>query len=362
MPTNSLTALGETLSTHIDLSKSRMETLVLLITGMIGSRTVNLSHVASERGSAAKPASTYRRFQRFFQHVDAGEDWAARLIISLLGIVGVRTLCLDRTNWKLGSKDINVLVLAVVTRRHRVPLMWTFLDGPGSSSTAQRIDLMQRYMRTFRATSIRYLLADREFIGAEWMYFLKENNIPFVIRVKKDMIVTLEDGRRFALSSLLRRTRKKHRIRAAFELPEKQGLLWLDFAAKKLTDGQWLIVAASRDGHHALKVYRERWSIECLFGDSKTRGLNMEDTGLTIHRRLSLLLAIVAIAMAWSSKTAAIALGCKKPPRKNHGYFAKSWFRTGFDMLRNFLRAGSEQAFQPWSRLNRKSALRWRVV
>ena len=54
-------ALIEKLSAHIDLSKSRMETLILLIVGMIGSRTVNLSHVASERGSVVQPASTYRK-------------------------------------------------------------------------------------------------------------------------------------------------------------------------------------------------------------------------------------------------------------------------------------------------------------
>jgi len=362
MTTTSFDALSERLSAHIDLSKSRMETLVMLITGMIGSRTVNLSHVASERGAAAKPASTYRRLQRFFQHVQADEDWAARLVASLLGIVGPRTLCLDRTNWKLGKTDINVLVLAVVTRRHRVPLMWTFLDGPGSSSTAQRIDLMQRYLAIFGVASIKRLLGDREFIGAEWMNFLNENNVPFVIRIKKDMCVILDDGRRFALSSLLRRTRKTQRIRGALELPDKQGQLRLDFAAKKISKGEWLIVAANKDGHHALKAYRQRWSIECLFGDSKTRGLNMEDTGLTDTRKLSMLLAIVAIAMAWSSKTAAIALGTNKPPRKNHGYFAKSWFRTGFDLLRNFLRAGDEDAFKPWKRIVHPSSPSGRVV
>jgi len=362
MTITSSDALALTLSTHIDLSKSRMETLVLLITGMIGARTVNLSHVASERGSRAKPASTYRRLQRFFQHVQPGEDWAARLIVSLLWITGQRVLCLDRTNWKLGSKDINVLVLAVVTRRHRVPLMWTFLDGPGNSSTAQRVDLMQRYLAIFGAASVKRLLGDREFIGVEWMNFLNENNVPFVIRVKQGMCVILEDGRRFALSSLLRRTKRTQRIRAALELPDKQGLLRLDFAAKKIGRGEWLIVAANKDGHHALKAYRQRWSIECLFGDSKTRGLNMEDTGLTIARKLSLLLSIVAIAIAWSSKTAAIELRTNKPPKKNHGYFAKSWFRTGFDMLRNFLRAGNDEAFRPWLRISRKSAPRLRVV
>lgn len=362
MTTTSFDALGEKLSSHIGLSKSRMETLVMLITGMIGSRTVNLSHVASERGAAAKPASTYRRLQRFFQHVQAEGDWAARLVVSLLGIVGPRTLCLDRTNWKLGKTDINVLVLAVVTRRHRVPLMWTFLDGPGSSSMAQRIDLMQRYLAIFGAASIKRLLGDREFIGAGWMNFLNENNVPFVIRIKKDMCVILDDGRRFALSSLLRRTRKTQRIQGALELPDKQGQLRLDFAAKKISKGEWLIVAANKDGHHALRAYRQRWSIECLFGDSKTRGLNMEDTGLTDIRKLSMLLAIVAIAMAWSSKTAAIALGTNKPPKKNHGYLAKSWFRTGFDMLRNFLRAGHEDAFKPWKRIKRHSTRTPRVV
>jgi len=362
MTTTSLDALGERLSAHIDLSKSRMETLVMLITGMIGARTVNLSHVASERGAVAKPASTYRRLQRFFQYTKAEGDWAARLIVSLLGIIGPRTLCLDRTNWKLGKTDINVLVLAVVTRRHRVPLMWTFLEGPGSSSTAQRIDLMQRYLAIFGAVSIKRLLGDREFIGAEWMNFLNENNVPFVIRIKKDMCVVLDDGRRFTLSSVLRRTRKTQRIRGALELPDKQGHLCLDFAAKKISKGEWLIVAANKDGHHALKAYRQRWSIECLFGDSKTRGLNMEDTGLTNTRKLSMLLAIVAIAMAWSSKTAAIAFGTKKPPKKNHGYLAKSWFRTGFDLLRNFLRADDQDAFKPWRRINRQSPRLRRVV
>ncbi len=362
MTTNTFDALSERLSSHIDLSKSRMETLILLIVGMIGSRTVNLSHVASERGSAAQPASTYRRLQRFFQHVRPGEDWAARLIPSLLGLTGQRILCLDRTNWKLGKKDINILVLAVVTERHRVPLMWTFLNGPGSSSTIERIDLIQRYLEMFGAASIKHLLADREFIGAQWMNYLNENNVPFVIRMKQDMCIRLEDGRRFALASLLRKTKKNRRIRGALELPDKQGHLPLTFAAKKIGKGDWLIVAANRDGHRALKAYRRRWSIECLFGDSKTRGLNMEDTRLTDIRKLSLLLAIVAIAMAWSSKTAAIALGTNKPPKKNHGYFAKSWFRTGFDMLRNLLRAGSQTALEPWRRIKRKPVRKFRVV
>ena len=47
-----IAALADLLSRHVDLSKSRRETVALAVVGMIGARTINLAHVASERGSA----------------------------------------------------------------------------------------------------------------------------------------------------------------------------------------------------------------------------------------------------------------------------------------------------------------------
>lgn len=281
MTTKLPAVLMERLSPHIDLSKSRLETLGLLITGMISARTVNLSHVASERNAPAKVDSTYRRFQRFFQHVVAGEDWAARLIVALLGVSGAWTLCIDRTNWKIGSNDVNILMLALVTRRHRVPLMWSLLDGPGNSSTAERIALMDRYTALFGAGSVKMLLADRELIGGEWLRYLKRNNVPFTIRLKASMTVITEGGQRLRLSTLLKKTRGAHDFKAALPGGDDHEPPALGFAAKRIKDGELLVVASSKDAHRALTVYRKRWSIECLFGDTRTRGLNFEDTRLT---------------------------------------------------------------------------------
>lgn len=350
MTTKFPAVLTERLSSHIALSKSRLETLALLITGMIEARTVNLSHIASERGTTVKHASTYRRLQRFFQHVEPGEDWAAHLIVALLGVTKPWFVCLDRTNWQIGSKDVNILVLALVTRRHRVPLMWTLLDGPGNSSTAARIALMDRYLALFGAGSVKMLLADREFIGGEWLRYLKKNNVPFAIRLKANMTVITKEGQRLSLSTLLRKTRGAHSFEAALPGDGENEPLVLGCAAKRLKGGELLIVATSKDAYHALTVYRKRWSIECLFGDAKTRGLNVEDTRITQARKLALLLAILAIAIAWSSITAAKLIGRGAMPRKSHGYLAKSWFRTGFDTLRNRLRHDPENAVKPWLR------------
>ncbi|WP_413204218.1 hypothetical protein [Rhodospirillum sp. A1_3_36] len=141
-----LTTLLQTLSAHVRLGKTRLETLSLLIVGVISTRTVNLSHIAVERPGRALVASTYRRLQRFFQHGQLDDDWVVSLVVRLIGSRPPCVLCLDRTNWKLGRHDMNFLVLAVTTRRFRVPLMWTVLEHGGSSDTADRIALIKRYI------------------------------------------------------------------------------------------------------------------------------------------------------------------------------------------------------------------------
>lgn len=203
-----LAPLLETLRPHFDLSKTRLETLAVLLVGLANGRTVNLSHLASQFPGGAQHGSNYRRLQRFFQFVQLDGDSAARLVVRMLNLERPKLLALDRTNWKLGARDVNVLVLAIVTRRFRVPLMWVLLNHAGNSATAQRIALIKRYLKLFGASSIQALLADREFIGAEWMEFLIENNVPFAIRIKEDMLIRLEDGSLRQFRTLLRKHKR----------------------------------------------------------------------------------------------------------------------------------------------------------
>jgi hypothetical protein len=343
-----ITALTSTLSPHVPLSKTRLETLCLLIVGVISARTVNLSHIASERAGDVLVASTYRRLQRFFQYVALPEDWSARLVVQLLGVSGPWHLCLDRTNWKIGKRDVSILMLAIVTRRFRVPLMWTVLDKAGCSNSGERVALMRRYLALFGAGSIRLLLADREFIGLKWLNFLDENGVAFAIRVKAGMNIDTEDGRNLSLRSLLAKCRGARKFRATFPRQGEVAALTLSFAAKRVKGGELLIVASNVTDQNTLNAYRRRWSIECLFGDAKTRGLNLEDTRLQIAAKLSLLLAIVALAIAWTNKTASTLIGRGKLKRKTHGHYAKSWFRTGFDEVRRLLRGDPHAAIEPW--------------
>jgi Transposase DDE domain len=361
MSHRAITALQGKLRPHTGLGKSRLETLCQIIVGMISARTVNLSHIASERPGVALIASSYRRVQRFFQHVHLAPDWSAPLVIRLLGLRGPWRLALDRTQWKVGAKDVNILMLAVITPRFRVPLMWSLIDGAGCSDSDTRIALMQRYLAIFGAESVELLLADREFVGVRWLRFLNDNNIPFAVRLKEKLIVTTEDGRALPLRSILRTCQGKRGFRADLSR-ERARPLALNFAAKRIKDGELLIVVSNTAARTALDAYKHRWAIECLFGDAKTRGLNLEDTRLTDPRKLGLLLALVALALAWAGRTASLLLGRHAPKRKSHGYFAKSWFRTGFDHLRRLLRTDPSAAVLPWQTIPRNPLKNRRVV
>jgi hypothetical protein len=76
MESRLITTLSQFLAPLVDLGKARLETLAMLTLGMISARTVNLSNIAPERGiSGVQIASTYRRLQRFFQHVRLPSPW-----------------------------------------------------------------------------------------------------------------------------------------------------------------------------------------------------------------------------------------------------------------------------------------------
>jgi hypothetical protein len=73
-------------------------------------------------------------------------------------------------------------------------------------------------------------------------------------------------------------------------------------------------------------------------------------------------MGLVALAIAWAARTAKDRLGTRWPRRKAHGYLAKSWFRTGFDLIRNRLRSDPMQAVKPWRRIGALTNGKRRVV
>ena len=98
-----------------------------LISAIIRSRSVNMQKVAENIEGTAKTESNYRRIQRLFKEQEVDYDMTARLLSTILPDDEQWILTMDRTNWKLGKSNINLLVLAVAHEGMAIPLLWKFL-------------------------------------------------------------------------------------------------------------------------------------------------------------------------------------------------------------------------------------------
>lgn len=150
-----------------DLHLSRIRLISLFITALCKVKSVNFVKVSAGFASPSLASSCLRRIQRFMAEAELPMKIVSLLIFSILPISGRLILVMDRTNWKFGQKNINILMLGVSYRNIAIPLMFRMLDKQGNSSTAERISLMRDFMDWFGRDSIDCLLADREFVGVK---------------------------------------------------------------------------------------------------------------------------------------------------------------------------------------------------
>ena len=180
MRDNPINALRETLRCGFAFRKSRLESLCVLVFGVFVARTVNLSHLACHFPGRARSSSNYRRLQRFFEQVDFDYDRLAEFLVAMMGLqAGPWRLTMDRTNWRLGRRDVNILMIGIVNRAIAIPVCWRVLDKAGNSNTKERIAILEHVLRLFGVDKIASLLADREFIGDAWLAWLQEKPSPF---------------------------------------------------------------------------------------------------------------------------------------------------------------------------------------
>jgi len=239
----------------------------------------------------------------------------------------------------LAGANINILVLAISYRKISVPIMWSFLDHKGNSNIEQRTCLIQRFIALFGRECIAGLLADREFVGDQWLRWLDINGIPFVIRVRENMEIGRVRGELTTANHLVHGLKPGEKI-ALLEkrrITQTPRAIKLHVAACRNKKGELVVVVTNRIPEEALEHYKIRWEIECLFSCLKTRGFNFESTHITSKHKIDTMLSILAIAFAWAYKIGEwnnelIPIKLKKHMRKS-----VSIFRYGLDAIRSYL-------------------------
>jgi len=283
--------------------------------------------------------SAYKRLQRFIQEVIMTPDRLAYLIAAIMALDkrSPWRLVFDRTNWKFGKKHINILFLAICRDRLSIPLFFVFLKDKksGNSNQQDRINLIEKFTKTFGKKCIGLIMGDREFIGCIWLNYLNKQSIPFCVRLKEGwQKVSLPSGQMVEVKKCFYGLKKGEvRSLGLRQLGEGKNYVNCYITGLRNKKGDWVIVAHSEKLENPCEIYRERWQIETMFRAMKTGGFNLEDTHVTAPDRLECLIGIVSIAYAICYKAGEFVV-LKTPPKpKKHGFWPKSIVRYGIDAI-----------------------------
>lgn len=187
--------------------------------------------------------------------------------------------------------------------------------------------------------SIECILGDREFIGKNWISWLDENQIPYVVRIRENgQYISKKSGKSVKAASLFKSLQANTSKYLGKRCIGKTDPYMGHITGLKTTNHQLVVLLHSSDIDQPCQLYQKRWQIELLFKVMKTSGFNLEATHLTHPERLDTLLGVVAISACLSYQIGILYIKKYPPKLKNHGYKPFNTVRIGLDCLTLWIR------------------------
>ena len=337
-------------------SMAVVRTMLILAQSILQLRTVCLYKCKDKVGEitgnkSTKVSSHYKRLLRFFEinKVITFCEEAFMFVLSLIGIES-NLIVLDRTNWKIGRKNVNILTLGILFKGCFIPLCWQQLNKRGNSNFQERALLVNRFLRWWKKSGQQIkemvMVADREFIGVEWITYLRLIELHFVVRLKENMYFEL------CKQNI---TKKKRQLRSYARKIEQQGIytIRIMLQGKEYTiimtknfkydpkEPYIFFLSDLENAKDILKYYTQRWKIECCFRHLKTNGFNLEDMNLKNDNKIMLMVAVVIITYALAVKEGVLKYLQKqirmKCYKNGNVYLEMSIFRKGLEVLESKL-------------------------
>ncbi len=282
----------------------RITLLSLFITSLIKVRTLNLSKVSQSFSTESIILSNYRRIQIFLSNFEMDFNIIAKLLISFLPTMEKYVITIDRTNWKSGNLNINILFLAIAYKGIAFPIIFKLLlkvDNEneckrGNSNTKERIELIQKFIDIFGIEKIDFVTGDREFIGQTWVQWLSNIGVSYVLRIRDNIKIFNSKGQYQSVKLSF----KYLKIDESLTISRTIFGLKLNIIGIKLENNQYLILITNyKNSLDSLEMYKRRWEIETMFAAFKKKGFNLEDTKVTDIKKLEKLIALLSITFCW---------------------------------------------------------------
>jgi len=349
--TNAVTKNSEltsVLNTHFQgkINLARVKLISHFIIALCKVQTVTFEKLSNAFDTRTNSESSLRRVQRFIAGYSLDSDLIARLIFNLLPKQNKLILSIDRTNWKFGKTNINIFMLGIVYKGVAFPLLFSMLDKRGNSNSGERIKLINRFLRLFGKEVIESIVADREFVGEQWLEFLNRNSIRYYIRIRNNFKVFIpHKDKEIKASHLFNRFKPNEFVHYNKIVRVNGQLCYLSGCKLNSSNGKqdFLIIVSFNKPEKAQQDYKQRWQIEMCFKAMKSSGFDIEKTHLQDILRIEKLILLVMIAFVWCYKIGIHLHQINPINIKKHGRKAKSIFKYGLNFVANCLLNANNQ-------------------
>lgn len=285
-----------------DMLEENVVTLAMMVTGILRSRSGQLTKIASKVCYPNQKTSLVDRFRRLVRNeniiVEAAFNPVAQLFLSCLSQERL-VLAIDST--KIGGNCIS-LTISVLYKSRALPLVWVVFKGrKGHSPQRLQLELFETAKTLIPDGCEVVLLGDGEFDGSQVVEWLEEQPTwDYVCRTDETTLVfyhgewlslkqiPLESGQETLLEQVL------------FTHSHQVGPINILAVWHEKEQRHWFFVTSFREYKTAQKWYRKRFTIETLFSDFKGRGYNLNQARLWIPERVSRLILVASIAYVFT--------------------------------------------------------------
>jgi len=280
-----------------------LTTLAMLISGIVASKKVNLPSIASKVPTMNKVESQVKRFSRWIENENVSFEfyylpYAQQLVNSL----AQKTLVLVMDGSPVGH-GCRTLMLSVLYKKRALPLAWLVSQGnKGHFSEKDHITLIEKVKEIIPEDADVMFLGDGEFDGVNLLAKIDSYNWKYVCRTAKDAIIT-QNSATFTLQELQIQPGGRITLLSVAITQKQYGpvqaIAWWD---EEYEDPIYLISNLSI--HESIDKdpcdwYSQRFSIETLFSDQKSRGFHLHKSHLSDPERLAQLMIAACLAYIW---------------------------------------------------------------
>lgn len=280
-------------------NQKRLDTISKIVFSIIQRGHSSLQKIGAGLNDSTDLESRIKKTKRFLdsKYTDFESYFLPMITPFLQGMARKSELVIAIDGSDVG-KDCTALMVSVVWRKRALPLCWLVKKcKKGHLPVKAHIDVLTKLIALLPDDCKIILLGDGEFDSIELQAFCQTHGWYYVLRTAKDTLIQGSDGECYKLDSI-RVTHNKQTvfIEDVCFTARRYGLVNCLVAYNKKEKACMYWVTNIEYGPDVIAYYKQRFSIETIFGDIKSRGFNIHKTKIADAERLNKLLIVVCMA------------------------------------------------------------------